>query len=200
MSQSLCAKCGAELISGTSYCRQCGQLARESDAGSEQVTAILGESKDAATTQRLDPRHTGPGYDPGSDSLTATSTSPTKSKYSLPTLITACVLVALLLVVSGGVFWSLRSGRLNTSANQISRSLVYPGSRTIMDMSDSGGAVLQLETPDGLEKVSDWYAVNFKPAKTMRPNSTSVIQKKQLVTVTLLSENNLTSIVIKQNR
>jgi hypothetical protein len=85
-------------------------------------------------------------------------------------------------------------------AIQINRSLIYPGSRTIVDMSDSGGAVLQLETPDALEKVRAWYEANLKPTKTLTVTSTSVIQKKENVTVTLVTDDKLTSIVIKQVR
>jgi hypothetical protein len=77
---------------------------------------------------------------------------------------------------------------------------MYPGSRTIVDMSDSGGAVLQMETPDALENVRAWYEANLKPTKTLRVTSASVIQKKENVTVTLVSEDKLTSIVIKQVR
>jgi hypothetical protein len=112
--------------------------------------------------------------------------------------VTAGVLVLLLGAVSVGVIWSLRAGSQTADAIQINKSLIYPGSRTIVDMSDSGGAVLQLETPDALDKVGAWYEANLKPTKTLRVTSTSVIQKKENVTVTLVSEDKLTSIVIKQ--
>jgi hypothetical protein len=200
MGQPVCTKCGAELISGTSYCRQCGQPALDSASPSEQITAILSEGHDIATTKRLDPRPTTPGYDPGSDSLIPAATSPDKSGYSWPKLVTAAILVSLLVVVSVGVIWSLRAGSRTGDAIQINKSLIYPGSRTIVDMSDSGGAVLQLETPDALENVRSWYEANLKPTKTLRVTSTSVIQKKENVTVTLVSEDKLTSIVIKQVR
>jgi hypothetical protein len=200
MGQPICTKCGAELISGTSYCRQCGQPTDESAPGSELATAILGESKDAFTTKRLDSRPTTPGYDPGSDSLLPTATLPDKSGYSWPKLVTAGILVLLLVVVSVGVIWSLRAGSRAGGAIQINKSLMYPGSRTIVDMSDSGGAVLQMETPDALENVRAWYEANLKPTKTLRVTSASVIQKKENVTVTLVSEDKLTSIVIKQVR
>ena len=160
---------------------------------------LRGESKDAATTKRLDPRPTTPGYDVGSDSLTATATSPAKSKYPRgPDSSPHGHFVLLLVVVSVGVIWSLRAGSRTADAIQINRSLIYPGSRTIVDMSDSGGAVLQLETPDALDKVRAWYEANLKPTKTLRVTSTSVIQKNANVTVTLVSEDKLTSIVIKQ--
>jgi hypothetical protein len=196
MVQPICTKCGAELILGTSYCRQCGEPTDESGPGSERPTAILVESKDAATTKRLDPRPTTPGYEVNSDTLTAPSPAESKRWW---TRLATIVLVSLLLVVAAiGIFWSLRARSRTADAIQINRSLIYPGARTIVDMSDSGGAVLQLETPDSLDKVREWYEVNLKPTKTLRVTSTSIIQKNANVTVTLVSEDKLTSIVIKQ--
>ena len=197
MVQPICTKCGAELIPGAAYCRQCGQPTDESSPGSEQATAIFGESRDAATTRRLDSRPTIPGYEVNSDSLTTPSAG---AKSSWAKLATIVIGLLLLVVVSIGVIWSLRAGRRSADAIQINKSLIYPGARTIVDMSDSGGAVLQLETPDALENVRAWYEANLKPTKTLRVTSTSVIQKKENVTVTLVSEDKLTSIVIKQVR
>ena len=200
MSQAICTKCGADLIPGTSFCRKCGQLATESPSSSEQVTAIFGQSQDGVTTKLLDPRPTTPGYEVNSQSLAAPSTSLTGSKRSWPKLITIGVVLSLLIVVSVGVVWSLRSGSRSASPSsvQISRSLIYPGSRTVVDLGDSGGAVLQLETTDALDKVQAWYDSNLKPTKTLRVNSTSMILKREKVTVTLVSEDKVTSIVIKQ--
>ena len=196
MSQATCPKCGAGLIPGTSFCRQCGQPTTETPSGSEQVTAIFGQSPDAATTKRLDPRPTTPRYEVNSDSLAATSASLT-SKRSWPKLITIGIVLSLLIVVAVGVMWSLRGSR-SAGNIQISRSLIYPGSRTIVDMGDSGGAVLQLETSDALDKVQAWYESNLKPMKTLRVNSTTIILKRGKVTVTLGSEDKTTSIVIKE--
>lgn len=109
-------------------------------------------------------------------------------------------MLLLLVLISVGVIWSLRRGSRTASANQVSRSLIYPGSRTVVDIGDRGGAVLQLESSDPLDKVRDWYEVNLKPTKTLRVTSTSVIQKNGNVTVTLVSEDKVTSIVIKENR
>lgn len=198
MSQAICAKCGAVLLSGTSFCRQCGQPTIESPSSSEQVTALFGQAQDAATTQRLDPRPTTPGYEVDSQSLAASSTSLTRSNRSWPKLVTIGIVLSLLIVVSVAVVWSLRAGSRSASIVQINRSWIYPGSRTVVDLGDSGGAVLQLETSDSLDKVQAWYESNLKPTKTLRVNSTSVILKRERVTVTLVSEDNLTSIVIKQ--
>ena len=200
MSQPICPKCGAGLIPGTSFCRQCGQPTVESALSSEQTTAILGKSPEASTTRRLDPRPTTPAYEVNSESPASTSASLTRSKRSWPKLVTIGIVLSLLIVVSVGVIWSLRTGSRSAGNIQINRELIYPGARTIVDMGDSGGAVLQLETPDALDKVSEWYEANLKPTKTLRATSTSVIQKNAKVTVTLVVEDNLTSIVIKQAR
>jgi len=198
MSQAICANCGAVLLSGTSFCRQCGQPAIVSPSGSEQVTALFGQAQDTTTTKRLDPRPTTPGYEVNSQSLAAASASLTGSKRSWPKLITIGIALSLLIVVSVGVLWSLRAGSRTASNVQINRSWIYPGSRTVVDIGDSGGAVLQLETKDALDKVQAWYESNIKPTKTLRVNSNSIILKREKVTVTLVAEDNLTSIVIKQ--
>jgi hypothetical protein len=198
MSQAICTKCGAGLIPGTSFCRECGQPTTESPSSSEQVTAIFGQSQDAATTKRLDPRPTTPGHEVNSGSLGATSASMTISERSRPNFVTIGIVLSLLIVVAVGVIWSLRAGSRSAGNVQINRALIYPGARTVVDMGDSGGAVLQLETTDALDKVQAWYESNLKPTKTLRVNTNSTILKREKVTVTLVSEDNLTSIVIKQ--
>ena len=115
-------------------------------------------------------------------------------------LTTIGIVIVVLVLVSIGVIWGLK-GRNQTASNfLVDRSLVYPGARTVVDFGDKGGGVLQLETADALEKVREWYDGNLKPTKTLRVTPSSVIQKKDNVTVTLVSENNITSVVIKQNR
>ena len=85
------------------------------------------------------------------------------------------------------------------SAAQVSRSLIYPGAKTILDLTyDDGSAVLQLQTPDPLDKVQPWYEASLKPTKTLRATSGSVIMKNDALTATLLAEESLTTIVIKK--
>jgi hypothetical protein len=48
--------------------------------------------------------------------------------------------------------------------------------------------------------VRAWYEVNLKPTKTLQITPNSVIQKNGMLSVTLVHEDNLTSIVIKQAR
>src|SRR5262249_27004672 len=56
MSEATCSACGAELIPGTGFCRQCGTPVA---GATELPTAILNQTPDG-TTQRLDPRTTHP--------------------------------------------------------------------------------------------------------------------------------------------
>ena len=78
--------------------------------------------------------------------------------------------------------------------------LIYPGSKTIVDVASGDGRAIQLQTADSLEQVVTWYQVNMKPTKTMRLTSTSVVLKNDNVTTTLATENNKTNILIKQVR
>ena len=198
MNQTVCAKCGTVLPAGTSFCRQCGQPAAETALSSEQTTAVLGTSPDAGTTKRLDPRPTATDYELNSESLTRASAS-RASASSWTRVVTVAIVVVVLALISVGVIWGLK-GRNSANNFLVDRSLVYPGSRTLVDFGDRGGSVLQLETADAFEKVRDWYDANLKPTKTLRVTPSSVIQKKDNVTVTLVSENNVTSVVIKQVR
>ena len=90
MGEPICTKCGAELIPVPAIAVSVVSPPTKSAPGSEQATAIFGESKDAATTKRLDPRPTTPGYDPGSDSVTSPPPLRRVSpEYSWPKLVTA---------------------------------------------------------------------------------------------------------------
>ncbi len=197
---TVCTECGAELLPNTSYCRQCGKPVTQPIPSSEQVTSILDKSSDVSTTKHLEPRPTTPTYSLHSDSLASTSVSRAGLKTGWSKLMIIGIVVSVLLVVSFAVLWLWRSGPRSKGSNQVTRSLIYPGSRTIVDIGDSGGAVLQLETSDPLEKVRLWYEVNLKPTKTLQVTPSSIIQKQDRVTVTLVSEDKHTSIVIKQNR
>jgi hypothetical protein len=168
-------------------------------SSSEQSTAILGQSPDAATTKRLDPRPTSPGNELNSQLLPAVTVPPSPAS-SWSKLIAIGLVAVVLVMVAVGVMWSRRAGDPKPASLLINRSLMYPGSRTVMDMGDTGGAVLQLETPDELDKVVAWYDASLKPTKTMRIGTTSIIQRRDTVTVTLVSEDNHTSIVVKEGR
>src|SRR4030095_16003746 len=76
MSEARCSACGAVLVPGTGFCRQCGLRVVESAGISEQPTAILSPT-DGLTTQRLDPRATSPSY---RDSVVALSPETSRSR------------------------------------------------------------------------------------------------------------------------
>jgi hypothetical protein len=165
---------------------------------SEQITATFGTQPEAVATKRLNPRPTAPRYEINSE-LTASADAPF-ANVPWPKLITVGIILSILVIGSLGVAWSLRSLSRATNALEINKSLIYPGSRTVVNVGDSGGAVLQLETSDPLEKVRAWYEVNLKPTKTLQVTPGSVILKNKDITATLVSEDKHTSIVIKQVR
>ena len=67
-------------------------------------------------------------------------------------------------------------------------------------MGDSGGGVLQMTTRDPLSKVQSWYVEQMKPDKVLQVTYNSTIMRKDKVMTTLIAENDITSIVIKQAR
>lgn len=193
MSEPRCTACSAVLVPGAGFCRKCGLRLIESAGISEQPTAILSQT-DGLTTQRLDPRATSPSY---RDS--AAAVSPERSRSGRRRLILIS-LIGALLAVGLVVFVTLSMLKSRSrSAAQVSRSLIYPGAKTILDLTyDDGSAVLQLQTPDPLDKVQPWYETNLKPTKTLRATSGSVIMKNDALTATLVAEDSLTTIVIKK--
>ena len=188
MTEVRCETCGADLLPGTGFCRQCG-AAVSGHAGadsSEQPTAILPEET-AATTQRLNPRSTSPT---GSERHT---TRPKGFRRNVILLVFSIVLL-LGVVAALGVL----SDR-NLSSDPASENLLYPGATTKVKMShDQGDRTVQLETSDSLERVESWYQSKMKVDKTIRLTSNSVVMKNQKVSVTLAFENNKTNILIKE--
>ena len=172
----------------------------ESAATSEQPTAILNQAPDSSTTQRLDPRPTSPGYrDAAVSELSSSVLEPPAGSGRLKVFLAALIIVALLGL--GSVVRSvLKSRRESQGSSQVSRTLIYPGSRIVLDLSnESGGSVLQLGTSDPLDKVHSWYVSNLKPTKILQVTSGTVILRKDNVTATLVADNNTTNIVIKQS-
>jgi hypothetical protein len=184
MTSLKCQQCGAELIPRTSFCRKCGaaisgDLASES---SELPTAILGEGT-AATTERLQARHTSPAR-----------IDPVRSRVRFKVVIAALAVIMSLLVVAGIAVLSDRNeGTVVNSA-----ALMYPGAQTIVDMKSDVGRTLQLQTSDSLDRVESWYHNNFKLNKIIRLSTNNVILKNDKLVITLAVEDNKTNILIKQ--
>lgn len=197
MSELNCSACGAALVAGAGFCRQCGAAVLEPAATSEQATAILNQVPDSSTTRRLDPRPTSPGYPDAAPSSSALE--PPAGSGRLKVFLAGLIIVALLGL--GSVVRSvLQSRRESQGSSQVSRALIYPGSRIVLDInSEGGGSVLQLGTSDPLDKVHSWYVSTLKPTKILQVTSGTVILRKDNVTATLVAENNSTTIVIKQS-
>ena len=184
-----CRTCSAELTPGTSFCRQCGApINHASEDDSEAQTTLLA-GNDSVTTQRLDPRPTGDrGLDVRSQPVVAAKSHRRAIVAGLITVIAvACILCATLII-------NFRSNsRIRSSA-----ALVYPGSKTLVDMKyDDGARAMTLETADSLSQVEGWYQANLKPSKVIRLTTGSVVLKNQNTTATLVVENDKTNILIK---
>jgi hypothetical protein len=113
-----------------------------------------------------------------------------QTKSRRPILIGAMV-IAIIGVATAATLVGMRS-------HSASSDLIYPGARTVVDMtSNGGGRALHLQTPDSLEKVEAWYQKTLKPEKTIRLTSTSVVLKNAKTTATIAAEDNTTNILIK---
>ena len=201
MSEARCTVCGADLIAGTGFCRECGAPIV---GGAEDPTAILNHPPDG-TTQRLDPRPTNPYREAASSApaqlADASATAPPGAR-PRKFLFVGVLIVAVLAgsAIVGVVRSVLKNHTVTRTAGPVSRALIYPGSRIVLDLSqDSGSGVLQLMTSDPLDQVKAWYVTNLKPDKILQATMSTAILRKDNVTATLVSENNSTTIVIKQS-
>jgi hypothetical protein len=178
------------------FCRRCGSVitadvAAAAVTSSELPTLMLDEQEDP-TTRGLTPRVTSPETPRrtiiAAADLIRNAPQPKSRSFVLIGLIVVLVLGALV------GFVGIR-GLVGTREDS---TLIYPGSKTIVDFSSGDGRALQLQTDDSLEQVINWYETFMKPTKTMRLTSTSVVLKKDKVTTTLASEGGKTNILIKQ--
>jgi len=157
---------------------------------SEQQTAIL-KSDQASTTRRLDPRPTNP-YGDASEKV--------KGRPWRLIIVAGVILLIVGCVSIISVVRSISNRRAKAAlVSQISRGLIYPGSKVILDLGQqNGGSIMQLETSDPLNKVQTWYISQLQPQKILQATIHSTILRKDNVTATLVGENNSTTIVIKQ--
>ena len=180
-----CQKCGADCAEGTNFCRQCGSVIDPAPAQplSEQATAILNQPDVA--TQRFEPRTTGPerGRLP---QPVAESTKGSRRGILIGAFVLGVITVICVAAVLG-----LRHKR------EATRNLMYPGARTVVEMTGEGGRTLHLETSDSFAAVEEWYQKEMKPHKTMRLTSTSVVLKNDKTTLTIAAEDAKTNILIK---
>jgi hypothetical protein len=106
----------------------------------------------------------------------------------------AVALLVVLGILAAVAYVQIRS---HSSATDDAK-LIYPGSKTIVDVSSGDGRSIQLQTNDSMERVIAWYETNLKPTKTMRLTSNSIVLKNDKVTATLATEAGKTNILIKQ--
>jgi hypothetical protein len=185
MQDMKCQKCGAECAAGTNFCRQCG-----APIASEQTTALLNPT-DGITTERLESRATAPNRGPlpvDGPSVTALE----KSAGGLKTKLIVLLVIVLIGVITAVAIVGFRSD------DAASSDLIYPGAKTVLDMtSEGGGRALHLQTSDPFTAVEAWYQKNLKPEKTMRLTSSSVVLKNAKTTATIATDDNKTNILIK---
>jgi hypothetical protein len=68
-----------------------------------------------------------------------------------------------------------------------------------MEMSRAGaGRMVQLETGDSVEKVTDWYTERLKPKETVKIPGREVILKSDEMTAIISGKGNRTTILLKQ--
>jgi hypothetical protein len=196
MSELKCDLCGAELLPSTSFCRKCGTAITDTnmEGRSEATTALLGNTAERATTQRLDPRPTSP--DPGVHHLAKrrAASSPSGGRRNA---VVAGFVVVLIIV---GILTTIVVLRMrNTNTTSDAGALIYPGAQTVVNMTNTDGSrTMQLQTKEPLARVESWYQTNLKLSKTVRLTSASVVMKKEKVTITLAEEDGATKILIKQ--
>jgi hypothetical protein len=146
------------------------------------------------TTQRLNPKPTSPNYQ-GEGTLppSVTNKGLRADRQKRNAIIGGLIIIAIVLI-SVVILASLR----NRNSLSVSRSLIYPGAETVLDMASGDGSVLQLRTGDPFDKVVDWYVANLQPTKNARLSSTSVLLRKDQITVGIATEDNKTNILIKR--
>ncbi len=199
MNEATCSRCGGDLVPGAGFCRQCGTPVAAGSESSEQPTARLAQAGDRSSTRPLDARPTNSGVQNSLIDSSAPSSEARAGNGRLK-LVVAVLLVATLLGLGSLVRSLIKSRKLPATISTISRTLVYPGGRVILDLSNDGvGSVLQMSTRDPLDKVQSWYVVNLQPTKILQVTSGTVILRKDNVTATLVAEHDTTNIVIKQS-
>jgi hypothetical protein len=177
---------------------------RINDAADRLIEYIRsGQQERTQSSSQTKAPPTSPGYGEGAGSGVPTSqpsaSGSTAANGRVKVFIAGLIIVALLGV--GSVVQSfLKSQSKSQGGSPISRTLIYPGSRVVLDLAnEGGGSVLQMGTSDALDKVQSWYISNLQPTKVLQVTSGTVIMRKDNVTATLVAENNSTNIVIKQS-
>jgi hypothetical protein len=195
-----CAKCGLEIVPGTSFCRSCGAPVESQPDSTERKTALLGERAEPRKTQRFESRTTADdgqairSYRPVTPVFVSQQSPAKPSRRGL--LIVGLILM--LLVCASALVGVIKRTRHSARSTRMAQQLIYPGARTVINVGGENGGVLQMETTDPIDKVSDWYAATLKPTNTLQVTTATVIMKNDQVTATMAGTDQGTTIVIKQ--
>ena len=198
MSNVTCARCGAEIVAGSRFCRRCGEpapvAARESSVLEAETRIFTPPPTGHATpTEHINTPLTGPAYmSPAQTPTPPTApTKPLESSGWTARLVLIGLLLALLIVpITFAVFKLLKSGSSRTQPPVVTvpeipppppppparggsaatnNPLYYPGAETVMEVTgQEEGHVLQLRTSDPLDKVVRWYVEKVKPTSTIK--------------------------------
>jgi hypothetical protein len=82
---------------------------------------------------------------------------------------------------------------------KIDQSYFYPDARTTMVISKAGeGDVVQLQTADSMQKVTDWYTKKLKPTQVIKQPQ-NVVLKSDKLSVVIRSTGDGTAIMLRQD-
>ena len=86
-----------------------------------------------------------------------------------------------------------------TGPNSISRALVYPGAKIVMEMKrGDSGSLLQLQTNASFAKVLEWYQQKLKPSKIIKTDDPSAVLQSDKLQAIINSEDGETNIVLQE--
>lgn len=202
-----CLECGADLPPEVNFCRHCGAAVGSGGGFSESPTAQLHEIDDKVSTRRLQPRPTTPG--PGlrtylakqsHSALPPVGPSPitNRRKFPLAVMLLVVVLVTATAIVCVALLRTGRKTILNSETTTATSALIYPNSQMLLDTTTASGRVIQLQTSDSTDQVAAWYTAKITPTKTVRLASSTVVLKSADTTVTIVSADDKTNVLIKQ--
>ena len=242
MSNVTCANCGAALIAGAKFCRQCGRVVNNASAPivTEATTRTLhspaqfgAQPTDFFAPQPTSPAYMAPGQMPPDPPayITNNLTRPANKQNVL--LISLLVAMIVLGLFTFGIiaFFKNRStvqrerptvpetptverpgipppppqppgtkaptGKVGT--NHISPDFIYPGAKTMMDLTRAnGGSLLQLQSTDSFAKVLDWYTAKLNPKSVIKTGGANAILKSDEVMAIITAAGEGTNIMLKE--
>lgn len=242
MSNVTCGNCGAALIAGAKFCRQCGRVVNNASAPSvtEATTRTLhspsqfgAQPTDFFAPQPTSPAYMAPGQMPPAPPAYNTNnlTRPAnKQNVWLTSLVITMILLGLL---TFGVIAYLKTRRTaqrerptvpetptveqpgipppppqppgtkaptgKVGTNHISPDFIYPGAKTMMDLTrTNGGSLLQLQSTDSFAKVLDWYTAKLNPKSVIKSGGANAILKSDELMAIITAEDVGTNIMLKE--